>query len=58
MLIGATRIVILEIDRLTHARRSLIDKTKYALVEAAPVFVHQRLPELHAEIFVVVFLDL
>ena len=52
-----TRIIILKINRFPHAWWVLVDKTEYAFVKAASVFIHQRFAELHTEVFIVIFFD-
>ena len=50
-------IIILEIQRFSHAWRHLIDKTEHTVIAAGTVIIHQAILEFDSKIFIVVFLD-
>lgn len=49
---GQTGVVVLEVQRLAHAFRKLVDEAEDAFVAAGVLFVHEGRGKLHAGILV------
>ena len=52
---GQPGIIILKIERFTHARRHLVNKTENALIAAGFIITHQTIFKVDAQILVIVF---
>ena len=48
---GKSCVIILKIKSFTHSRRHLINKTKYALIPAMSVLIHQSVLKFDPQIF-------
>ena len=54
---GESGVIVLEIDRLTHTLRILVDKAENALVFTALLFVHKRSLKLKSDILVFILFN-
>ena len=51
---GKPRIIVLKIQRFSHSCGHLVYKAEHAFISAGTVLVHQALPELQSQSFVLV----